>query len=797
MRKLVMLFILVQISGMLKAAVFMVTSNADAGEGTLREAINQANSNGSAAMDFIYFDLPGNNKSDVTIALQSELPILSNNITIDGTTQSFAALGSLSIKVSLVRVAAEYFNGLRLDNAGYIEIYGLSFNNFKSDPLGAISDKKGGIYLSGSSNIIIGALNKSNCFAGNYAGILSPFVVPRADVFDVKISSNIIGLSEDGLNVIPNETGIDISFLKNSIIGGVLPGEGNLITSNTRNGIALGAADGDIKIINNIVGLDINGILKSSIAANGVYVNGATSRPVIQNNIIGGQFQGILLDYINSGFIITSNYIGTGKSGTQHYGNTTGIHINFSQSGKIGGNTTTEQNLIAYNETAVLIEISYPISILKNSIYCNNASINFKNLPAGKTVTQSKIDVISQNSASGTYLPNAVVELFYDDECPDCQGKNWIATIATDANGSWQYNGPLNGGLTSTGTNQDGATSTFSKPLISDAAIKIADVFCGAANGGISGLAISDASIFNWYNATNELVAASKDLTNVPAGTYYLKASQPGGCDVLSASYTIKNIDVIYKVKTSSVKPATCNEKNGRVSILSYESQTPTIFSWTDERGIVVANTETLDGISPGNYTLTASSDNGCVNVAGVFSVGLTELPLINLTQMQQSISCDGKVISASGIEIIGSTAPYTYNWINAEGSSVNQSLNLEGVKPDKYILQVTDKYGCEVSTESIDFTRLENKVLKVPNSISPNGDGTNDTWKIAGASNYPDAEFFVFNRNGDRIFYSKGYTKEFDGTDNGKPLTVGVYYYLIDLKTDCGKLSGSLTILK
>jgi gliding motility-associated-like protein len=111
--------------------------------------------------------------------------------------------------------------------------------------------------------------------------------------------------------------------------------------------------------------------------------------------------------------------------------------------------------------------------------------------------------------------------------------------------------------------------------------------------------------------------------------------------------------------------------------------------------------------------------------------------------------------------------------------------------------LLIKDKYGCEVSSETIDFTKLENKVLQVPNSITPNGDGTNDTWKIIGAQNYPEAEFYVFNRNGDKVFYSKGYPKDFDGTTNGKMLSVGVYYYLIDLKTDCGRLSGSLTILK
>jgi hypothetical protein len=69
------------------AATFTVTSKADSGPGTLRDAITQANANGTAITDYIYFNIPATTLSDRTIILNSDLPALSSNMVIDASTQ--------------------------------------------------------------------------------------------------------------------------------------------------------------------------------------------------------------------------------------------------------------------------------------------------------------------------------------------------------------------------------------------------------------------------------------------------------------------------------------------------------------------------------------------------------------------------------------------------------------------------------------------------------------------------------------------------------------------------------------
>ena len=81
---------------------------------------------------------------------------------------------------------------------------------------------------------------------------------------------------------------------------------------------------------------------------------------------------------------------------------------------------------------------------------------------------------------------------------------------------------------------------------------------------------------------------------------------------------------------------------------------------------------------------------------------------------------------------------------------------------------------------------------LDIPQFISPNGDGTNDTWEIFGLADYPENIVKVFNRWGALVFESKGYVSGWDGRSNvnkgvnqlmdNKMLPEGTYYYVIDL---------------
>lgn len=68
-----------------------------------------------------------------------------------------------------------------------------------------------------------------------------------------------------------------------------------------------------------------------------------------------------------------------------------------------------------------------------------------------------------------------------------------------------------------------------------------------------------------------------------------------------------------------------------------------------------------------------------------------------------------------------------------------------------------------------------------VPNLITPNGDGLNDTWRLDWLQSYPKHLVTVYSSRGKMVYQSDHYQNDWDGRVNGKT-TYGVFTYKIDL---------------
>ncbi len=80
---------------------------------------------------------------------------------------------------------------------------------------------------------------------------------------------------------------------------------------------------------------------------------------------------------------------------------------------------------------------------------------------------------------------------------------------------------------------------------------------------------------------------------------------------------------------------------------------------------------------------------------------------------------------------------------------------------------------------------------LEIPNVITPNSDGINDTSHIGKVVNFPDARLSVYSRWAAKVFDSQSYLNEWVPIE----MAPGVYYYIW---TECfPELRGDLNILK
>ncbi len=88
---------------------------------------------------------------------------------------------------------------------------------------------------------------------------------------------------------------------------------------------------------------------------------------------------------------------------------------------------------------------------------------------------------------------------------------------------------------------------------------------------------------------------------------------------------------------------------------------------------------------------------------------------------------------------------------------------------------------------------------LRIPNAFSPDGDGVNDEWKV-GYRSLTEFRCWIFDRNGQQLFYFDRPELGWDGKYKGKTVSPGVYYYVIEAKGADGvkyKKGGDINILR
>lgn len=140
------------------------------------------------------------------------------------------------------------------------------------------------------------------------------------------------------------------------------------------------------------------------------------------------------------------------------------------------------------------------------------------------------------------------------------------------------------------------------------------------------------------------------------------------------------------------------------------------------------------------------------------------------------------------------------YQWSNESTESAISVGN------GAYTVTVTNSAGC-TNSDSFVVALIPDaippiidpntsEVPAIPNAITPNNDGYNDTWQLPdlGETN-PSVQ--IFDRKGQLVWSAAAYQNNFDGHDNqNQALSANTYYYVIRL--DKGKpISGSLTVVR
>ena len=437
---------------------------------SLRGAISK--SNALITTDAIEFDIPDtdpncNATTDVcTISPSSQLPTITDNVTINGYTQTGAVVNTAKTNANSAKLKIELSgrrpNGSRLDASGLVIqvssclVKGLAINRFGQH----------GVLIKESGNTIEGS-----------------FIGTDAD------GTTDRGSGRDGVRI----------ESANNLIGGAANAAQNVISGNDANGVTVDGenttASGNV-ISNNHIGTDADAEEDLGNSDNGVHVffapgvlvggngaNGAGQDEGEEENgegniISGNNDHGVLIDNIGaSGTRVLGNYIGLNRNGSgfSDIGNTLdGVRVSSAPQAEIGGTLAGEGNTISDNgqHGVEIVGTSSTFNeVLGNRIGTNfNGSSDFGNAQDGVRIGNSSNTMVGGTSAGARNIisGNNANGVFISGTSSGTSNKVQGNFIGTDVNGTTGIGNSEVGVRVETPGNFIGGTATGAGNVISD-----------------------------------------------------------------------------------------------------------------------------------------------------------------------------------------------------------------------------------------------------------------------------------------------------------------------------------------
>jgi parallel beta-helix repeat protein len=366
-------------SGLAPAATLTVTTTADSGVGSLRQAITDSNAS-VGTLDTIEFAIGSGHQ---TITPLSALPTITDPAVIDGTTQpGYAGTPLIDIDGAGLAVQAFFVTGggstiralvLRGFNGSGVWIKTGGGNVIAgcfigTDATGTAADGNSvGVYIDSSSGNTIGGTTAAerNVISGNTGLGISLSGAPLT-----VIAGNFVGTDVSGSVALQNGGGIFLAAHSDDCViggtagtapGGPCTGACNLVSGNNGDGINVTgsfAGNDGVVVQGNFVGVDATGTYPIPNLLAGVNAGGGStetliggSSPSARNLISGNGTSGVDLGGGGGGgHTVRGNFIGTDAAGTSPVANAAfGVSISVTPGMTVGGPAPGEGNLVSGN----------------------------------------------------------------------------------------------------------------------------------------------------------------------------------------------------------------------------------------------------------------------------------------------------------------------------------------------------------------------------------------------------------------------------------------------------------------
>ncbi|WP_432410692.1 gliding motility-associated C-terminal domain-containing protein [Rasiella sp. SM2506] len=306
---------------------------------------------------------------------------------------------------------------------------------------------------------------------------------------------------------------------------------------------------------------------------------------------------------------------------------------------------------------------------------------------------------------------------------------------------------------------------------------------------------------FNWYKETGPtssvFVAESESLSVTEEGTYFAETNY-GSCTSNSFSNRVMVSEATAgqttttAIESSAGNPFCASEGPTTLSTMNGDSHT-----WTKDGTVIPGATgRTYQTSESGIYTVTVVSGNcqaiGSIDLESGDFTSSIDVPAINELPTGESLK----------VTITTTANNPEFEWyLNEELLPDVTGNTYEAFEFGSYRVLVFQNSACEdfdeFTFEIREITDPFPEVANIPNLISPNGDGINDTWVIP--TSYvsgTNTEVMILTNQGDVVFQTKEYANNWP-EDQLNLTSVNLVYYYIIIPENQDIKKGSITVIQ
>ncbi len=289
----------------------------------------------------------------------------------------------------------------------------------------------------------------------------------------------------------------------------------------------------------------------------------------------------------------------------------------------------------------------------------------------------------------------------------------------------------------------------------------------------------SDATVATVNALTGDILAVGAGTATI---TYTVLGISPCGDATSTVAIVVKDTPI---APTGNLNQGFCKYTASTIADLTTLSGTNILWYDASISGILLSSGTVLTN---GTHYYATQTVAGCESALSLDV--FVYLDSIQLGLSSQTSSACGQQNGSAVVLATNGIGSYSYVWSNSYVGNINTNLG-----SGEYLVVVIDSLGCSDSLKvSINCDGI------IPEIITPNGDGKNETWIL---NLDPKVSVQLYNRWGNIVYSALPYLDDWDGKANegitlgNEYLPNGTYFFLIDYHDGNKPTSGYLELIR